>query len=103
MALIELNARLAVAYFTGRDTPNEILLQSCKGADCFFLTLKTGKRSKSKQASELVSSMCGVETAPRSPVHGLEQNGKCLRVSTHNTCVRRWAAKNAYGRIADAW
>jgi hypothetical protein len=30
----------------------------------FSLTLKIGNRSKSKKVSELVSSMCGVETAP---------------------------------------
>ena len=67
MALIEVNARLAVAYFTGRDAPVsqlEFCRKLAKELIAFSLTLKTGKRSKSKQVSELVSSMCGVETAP---------------------------------------
>jgi hypothetical protein len=41
-----------------------------------------------------------VETVAPFAVHGLEQNGKCLEViSTHNTFVERWAAKNANGLI----
>jgi hypothetical protein len=51
MALIEVNARFAVAYFTGRDAPMsqlEFRRKLVKELIAFSLTLKTGEMSKSK-------------------------------------------------------
>jgi hypothetical protein len=106
MALIEVNARFAVAYLTGRDAPMsqlEFRRKLAKELIAFSLTLKTGEMSKSKQVSELVSLMCGIETAP--PFAGSSWTGTQweMLTSTHNTFVKRWAAKNAYGHIVDAW
>ena len=67
LALIEMNARLAVAYFTGRDAPMsqlEFRRKLAKELIAFSLTLNKRVRNKSKRGSELAASICGVETAP---------------------------------------
>jgi hypothetical protein len=67
LALIEVIARLAVAYFTGRDAPIsqlEFRRKLAKVLIAFSLPLNKYERNKSKQGSELAASICGVETAP---------------------------------------
>ena len=69
LALIEVNARLAFAYFTQRDDAAPLSqLEFCRKLAKELLalshTVNTGERNKSKRRSGLVSSICGVETAP---------------------------------------
>ena len=67
LALVEVNARLAFAFFTTRDTAMsqlEFRRKLAKELLDFSFVSNKGERSKSKRGSGLGTMNCGVETAP---------------------------------------
>ncbi|KAI2510975.1 Transposase IS4 [Fragilaria crotonensis] len=68
LALIEVNARLAIAYFVKRPPMSQLDFRRTLAKELFSFssTMNRDERSKSKQGSMLMTSKCGVETAPPS-------------------------------------
>lgn len=66
LALVEVNARLAVAYFTKNQTMNQLDFRRALSKELleYSYSLSGSGREKRKRDSRVCASLCGVETAP---------------------------------------